>query len=198
MSEPKYYLTQNCNRTIQHGSLILNFEPVGLVGGAWQGVYATTKPEEIQTLTEMIKIQRNAIEEITHEQYKAKLGSKPEYVNQYNPIAEIPKNVPVSRGDKIIDRPGVQVDQTPGPEHQPDPKPTSAPVADEDVLQTGSVTAAEPTTASNKVVAAVKNAVAKAKRAVRSKAPKGPKTASPEAAQPAATATSETPVETKA
>lgn len=105
----KCYFTHNANRVIKAPGYDFRFEKTEIIGGAWQGVYATQDEAEIAALTSAVAA-NIGVTEITQEEYEkaAKKKLTPRIVSVVTP--------PEGRPMQINQSPAVLV-ENPVPSH---------------------------------------------------------------------------------
>lgn len=69
----KFYLADNCNRTISHKGIAVNFTPYEHVGN-WLGVHKTADAKEIEALDDLVG--QKKLHAIDEEEYKRCLKKK--------------------------------------------------------------------------------------------------------------------------
>lgn len=135
----KYYRADNSNRRIKAGAFSFAFEPYGQHGGSWQGVYATDNEAHQIALAGVAGNPRNAVYEITAEEYERlskKKVTPPNFSASGNWSA--PSSPPPQPRTHLAGKGGAVVVENPSP--LPD-EPKAPPIIEkiEDVLKVATI-----------------------------------------------------------
>lgn len=136
----KFYHADNATRTIKAQGFDFKFEVYDQFAGTWRGVFAAAKEGEIIAMDSLVKDPKNAVTEITKEEYESKTKKKwiPQHFN-----GSTPWRAPQA---SISPSPAVLVETPRFPLPSEPPKIEDQPVAEkiEDVLIIGTVQPAQP------------------------------------------------------
>lgn len=150
----KYYHAENCNRRFEHG---VEFKPYSLLGGTWNGLFATESHAQQEYLTGLAINPSTAVREITEEEYTRRLAMT-NGVKDYSPIPDPFKVKPApkppaarlaAKAGVVVNDPEPRVEEQPLKASEPLPSVSDALVVDT-VEKAGEVPALKPSPAAPK------------------------------------------------